>query len=549
MTDRKTFRGADLVARTLERIGVDRIFSVSGNHVMPIYDSLIETGIGLIHARHEAACVHMADAYARTTGQVGVALVTGGPGHTNAAAALYTALASEAPMILLSGHASLAEIGKGAFQELRQAEMAGPVTKAAWTLRSAQSAGHELARAARIARSGRPGPVHVSLPIDVLDEEVESSPALWPDASAALATPAPLAARAADDMLARVEVAKRPLFLCGPTLCGIAGRARMAQLEALSGVPVLGMESPRGVNDPSLGSFAELLAQADLIVLIGKALDFTLRFGDPPFVSPHCSFIVVEPDAGQLTAFDKQKGDRVLLSALAESSGAIQRIIERISHPSDRSREWLATARSAVAYRPPAWKAVSSASAGPVHPLEVCAVLQAFFDRHPEGTLVCDGGEIGQWPQSMVTTKRRLINGVAGAIGPSLPYALAVKCARPEHPVVAVMGDGTFGYHMAEFDTAVRYRLPVIVIVGNDARWNAEHQIQIRDYGAERAKYCELLPSRYDKVAEALGGHGELVTRAADLAPALQRAVASNKPACINVLIESVAAPNVRRQE
>src|SRR5450755_1055093 len=181
-----TLRGADVVAGTLERIGVDRIFSVSGNHVMPVYDALIDTRIELIHARHEAACVHMADAYARTTGQVGVALVTGGPGHANAIAALYTALASEAPVILLSGHASLAEIGKGAFQELRQADMAGPVTKAAWTIESARSAGHELARAARIARSGRPGPVHVSLPVDVLDEEVESSPALWPDASAAL---------------------------------------------------------------------------------------------------------------------------------------------------------------------------------------------------------------------------------------------------------------------------------------------------------------------------------------------------------------------------
>ena len=547
MTGRTMLRGADIVARTLERIGVDSLFSVSGNHVMPIYDALVETGIRLIHARHEAACVHMADAYARTTGQVGIALVTGGPGHTNATAALSTALASEAPMILLSGHASLGEIGKGAFQELRQAEMAGPVTKAAWTLESARSAGHELARAARIARSGRPGPVHVSLPIDVLDERVESSHELWPDPASALAEPTPLATSSADSILMHVGAAERPLILCGPTLCGFTGRARMAQLEELAGAPVFGMESPRGINDPSLGSFAELLAQADLIVLIGKALDFTLRFGDPPFVSPDCSFIVVEPDAAELARVATRKGDRMLFSAVADSLSAVQTIIDRMTRPSDRAREWLANARRAAAYRPSEWKRNSSAATGAVHPLEVCAALQSFFDEHREGTLVCDGGEIGQWPQSMVTVKRRLINGVAGAIGPSLPYALAVKCARPEHPVIAVMGDGTFGYHMAELDTAVRHRLPVIVIVCNDARWNAEYRIQLRDYGAERAKYCELLPSRYDKVAEALGAHGELVTRAADLAPALRRAVASHKPACINVLIESVAAPSVRR--
>jgi acetolactate synthase I/II/III large subunit len=546
-TSGATLRGADIVAGTLERIGVDRIFSVSGNHVMPIYDALVDTGIELVHARHEAACVHMADAYARTTGQVGIALVTGGPGHTNATAALYTALASEAPMILLSGHASRAEIGKGAFQELRQADMAGPVTKAAWTLESARNAGHELARAARLARSGRPGPVHMSLPIDLLDEEVEASPALWPDAAAALAAPVPLAPNSVDNILAQVEAARRPLFLCGPTLCGFAGRARMAELEEMAGVPVLGMESPRGINDPSLGSFAELLAQADLIVLIGKALDFTLHFGDPPFVSPDCSLIVVDPDAGQLEVVKKHKEDRLLCSFLADPLLAMQSIIGRMTQPSHRSREWLVNARRAVAYRPPAWRTVSSAAAGTVHPLEVCAVLQSFFDENPEATLVCDGGEIGQWPQSIVRVNHRLINGVAGAIGPSLPYALAVKCARPEHPVIAVMGDGTFGYHMAEFDTAVRHRLPVVVIVGNDARWNAEYRIQLRDYGVERAKYCELLPSRYDKVAEALGGHAELVARAADLAPALQRAMASNKPACINVLIESVAAPSVGR--
>ena len=178
---------------------------------------------------------------------------------------------------------------------------------------------------------------------------------------------------------------------------------------------------------------------------------------------------------------------------------------------------------------------------------ELCAALQSFFAEHPEGTLVCDGGEIGQWPQSMVSTGHRLINGIAGEIGPALPYALAVKCARPEHPVVAVMGDGTFGYHMAEIDTAVRHRVPVIIVIGNDARWSAEYRIQVRDYGAERAKYCDLLPSRYDKVAEALGGYAELVTRASDLPGALRRAAASDKPACINVMIESIAAPSVRR--
>ena len=182
-----------------------------------------------------------------------------------------------------------------------------------------------------------------------------------------------------------------------------------------------------------------------------------------------------------------------------------------------------------------------------VHPVEMCKAIGNFIEKHPGATFVSDGGEIGQWAQALVKTDRRIINGVAGTIGVSLPFAIAAQLARPDHPVVAVMGDGTFGFHMAEFDTAVRYDLPIIAVVGNDARWNAEYQIQLRQYGAERAKNCDLLPSRYDRVAEALGGFGALVSTAADLPDALDRAYLSRRPACINVMIESVAAPIIRR--
>ena len=445
MSNKAMLRGADIVAMTLERMGVDRIFSVSGNHVMPLYDALIDTRIGLIHARHEAACVHMADAYSRVTGQIGVALVTGGPGHTNAIAALYTALGSEAPMLLLSGHASRAELGRGAFQELRQADMAKPVTKASWTLDAARSAGHELARAAGMARSGRPGPVHVSLPADVLDDEVDPHSGLWPEPEDALAVPILLPARDAAFIVEQVHAAARPLVLCGPSLSGTDGKAWMSRIEEALGVPAFAMDSPRGINDPRLGAFAEILAQADLIVLIGKPLDFTLRFGDAPAVQATCAFIVVDPDAARLALVSAQKGERVRLAALADAHQAVDAIIDAARASAQRdAKPWLQEARDAAAFRPADWKHRTPAPAGPVHPLDVCAVLQNFFREHPEATLVCDGGEIGQWPQSMVDAPRRLINGVAGEIGPSLPYALAVKCARPQHPVVAIMGDGTF---------------------------------------------------------------------------------------------------------
>src|SRR5438552_5240438 len=180
----KPLRGADIVAQSLARLDCRRVFTLSGNHIMSIFDAALETDLDLVHVRHEAAAVHMADAWGRLTGEAGVALVTGGPGHANAVGALFTALGAEAPMVLLSGHAATWELGRGGFQEIRQADMATPVAKAAWTAKSAATLGCDVAEAMRIATSGRPGPVHVNLPSDLLDERVESNAIVWPEALA-----------------------------------------------------------------------------------------------------------------------------------------------------------------------------------------------------------------------------------------------------------------------------------------------------------------------------------------------------------------------------
>ena len=536
-----SLRGADIVAKTLEHLGVRRIFTLSGNHIMPVFDALIATGIEIVHVRHEAACVHMADAWGRLTGEPGIALVTGGQGHTNAAAALYTALAAESPLLLLSGHAPLGELGRGSFQELAQADLARPVTKASWTATSTATLGSDIARAMRLSCEGRPGPVHLSLPVDLLDRRVPSDSLRIPERGASQAVPGrpePALVEAVRDRLAE---ARRPLILCGPASCGGEGRAAMAALEAQAGIPVIGMESPRGVNDPGLGAFAEILAEADLLVLIGKALDFTLKFGEAPAVAADCRFVVVDPDPILL---GRAAPDRLDLSGVADPHPFLAALAacrtQSIASP------WRAHVSAALAFRPPHW-AEARGSDARLHPVALCRALDGFFERHRDGTLICDGGEIGQWPQALVRAGRRLINGVSGTIGAAIPFAIAAKALSPHAPVVAVMGDGTFGFHMAEFDTALRHGLPIIAVVGNDARWNAEYQIQLRSYGPERAKHCDLLPTRYDRVVAALGGFGALVTDADALPEALEAAHASGLPACINVMIESVPAPMIRR--
>jgi acetolactate synthase-1/2/3 large subunit len=538
-------RGADIVARTLQDLGVTRIFTLSGNHIMPIFDALLSTDIQLVHTRHEAACVHMADAWGRLTGEPGIALVTGGQGHSNAVAALYNALASESPLVLLSGHAGLNELGRGAFQEMAQADLARPVTKASWTAQAVTTLGSDIAKAIELATTGRPGPVHVSLPVDLLEHAIADEQITGNTKAELQTRTSPLSPEVADNVISHLRAAEKPLMLCGPAMCTERGRKVMREAADALDVPVIGMESPRGINDPGLGAFAELLVEADLVVLIGKPLDFTLRFGQA--LSPSCKWIMVDPDAALIARAATAMRERLVLSAVAGARVAIEALTERSAAARAKPSAWREHVSDMLAYEPPQWKSARAKSSDRVHPVEMCSAVSNFIDKHPGATFVSDGGEIGQWAQALVKTDRRIINGVAGTIGVSLPFAIAAQLACPDHPVVAVMGDGTFGFHMAEFDTAVRYGLPVLVVVGNDARWNAEYQIQLRQYGAERAKNCDLLPSRYDRVAEVLGGFGALVSTAADLPDALDRAYLSRRPSCINVMIESVAAPVIRR--
>jgi acetolactate synthase-1/2/3 large subunit len=542
----KTLRGADIVARSLEQLGATTVFSLSGNHIMSLFDAALETGLELVHVRHEAAAVHMADGWGRLTGEPGIAWVTGGPGHGNAVGALYTANASESPMVLLSGHAMTSEIGRGGFQEIRQADMAAPVSKASWTAQSATTLAEDIARAMRIATSGRHGPVHVSLPSDLLDAEVGANAVRWPEAAQG-SPPARLPASVADAVLAELGRARRPLILVGPQMSAPKRRGLAAELEAATNVPVVHMDSVRGVRDATLGAFADILSRADLLLLLGKPLDYTLSWGAAPTIDPGCRLIVLDPDGAIAARAQREKGDAVLFAAIADPAEAMQSLLQAARQPV-QGRDWREEVRAALDGRPRAWSEIKSGTAGRLHPAEVFRTLKPHIERDPATVLICDGGEFSQWGQAMLPASHRLINGIAGAIGPGLPFAIAARCIERTAPVVVVLGDGTFGFHMSEFDTAVRHNLPFIAILGNDACWNAESQIQLRDYGRDRMHGCTLLPTRYDQVVTALGGHGELVDTMANLPGAIERAFASGKPACINIMTESIAAPIVRKE-
>ncbi len=386
--------------------------------------------------------------------------------------------------------------------------------------------------------------MHLSLPSDLLEERVESNAIVWPNGRGA-AVPS-LSDAVADATLAAIAAAARPIIFAGPQLSNVSGRALLGRLEAATRAPAVILESPRGIADATLGAFSDLTRRADLIVLLGKALDFTTRWASGPAYDPQVRVIAIDPEAALVDRAAREMDGRLTLGCIADVRAAAETLIARAATVKARDGGWFAEARAALDNRPAAWATLRAQTAGRLHAAEVFRILRPYVERDPDTVLICDGGEFAQWAQSMLPVRRRMINGVAGSIGGSLSFAIAARLQEPKAPIFAVLGDGTIGFHLAEFETAVRRNLPFVAILGNDACWNAESQIQLREYGKDRQHGCALTPARYDLAVAALGGHGELVERAAELPAAIERALASHKPACINVMIESIAAPVIR---
>ncbi|WP_439124395.1 thiamine pyrophosphate-binding protein [Marivita sp.] len=518
-------RGADVVMQTLAAQGVKDIFALSGNQIMPLFDASLDAGIRLYHTRHEAAAVYMAEGYAQLSRGLGVALVTAGAGLGNAVGPLLTARASDTPVLLLSGDSPVARDGHGAFQEMDQVGLTQSLTK--WSVRvsRADDLVEVITKAARVALEGRPGPVHVSLPADVLMAETVMS-----QAGPAQATD-PTNVAGLRDWL---DAAQRPIVVLGPALNATRQPDLATRLERSTGAPVVVMESPRGLKDPSLGALASVFADADRVLLLGKPLDFTLKFGA---AASKAGWGVVNADRDEISRARGNCAERLTQSLMADPVDVARGLAA--GGASDRDGTWCETVYAACAKRDDTF------GQGVIHPNDISSAVQTALEDVAAPVLVCDGGEFGQWAQAGVTAPSRIINGVSGAIGGGLCYAMAARAANPNATVIAMMGDGTAGFHFAEFETAIRENLPFVAIIGNDLRWNAEHQIQVRDFGADRTHGCGLGEARYDQAVAALGGFGAYVTKVEDLTDTLRQAIASGKPACVNVMIDGQPAPVV----
>lgn len=531
-------RAADLLAETLRRAGVRVVFGLSGNQVLPVFDACLSSGIRIVHVRHEAGAVHMADAWAQVTGETGVALVAAGPGFANSLSPLYSARRAESPVLLLSGDSPASQDGGGAFQELTQTSMSSPLAKVALRPKRADEVGRMAARAICAALSGRPGPAHIALPMDLLNEDVSTAVPRVPSRRKR-----ELPEGEAAKIIRMVRRARRPLALTGPALSASRSGERIAALESALDAPVIPMESPRGVNDPSLGAFAEILPRADLLMLVGKAPDFSVGFLNEAMLAQSAQFIILDPDPVILSRGRRLLGGRLATMFQAAADLAADSLI-RVAHKiGGKKSSWRSEAKSAMSFR----GRVSTKAGKGIHPRRICASAQKVLNRAVRPMLVCDGGEFGQWAQAFCVAPTRIINGLAGGVGGALCHALGAKIARPDSTVVVMAGDGAAGFYFSEFDTAVRENAPLTAVVGNDCCWNAERQIQLRTYGAARTVGCDLSPTaRYDTVAAGFGGFGERIRAAKDLDGAFSRAMASNLPACLNIEMFGAPAPVFR---
>lgn len=530
--------GAHLVTDALQRAGVKTIFSLSGNQIMPIYDACIDAGIRIVHVRHEAAAVYMADAWAQLTGEIGVALVTAAPGITNCLSPVFSARLAESPILLLSGDSPLSQDGMGAFQELDQIDVTKKLVKKSMRLESAQDIDQNITSAISLALSGRPGPVHIAMPFDLLQEDVDISKVQRGQVPARVSTS--LSAADAQQIKERIAKAERPLVLVGPMNNASRAPDLVKNASNVLQAPIIAMESPRGLRDPSLGHFPQVLKKADLVVLVGKTLDFTLNFGRSAGMNPDADIVVIDPDETMIDRAKQLLGTRLFKHARADSDAALRELSD-YTYPGKRDA-WLEEVDDAISNR--TLKSSPDENTANPGPKAICQAVQKILDEAADPILISDGGEFGQWAQAFCQAPTRIINGLSGAIGGALCYAIAASIARPNATIIAMMGDGTVGFHSTEFETAARENAKFIAVVGNDSRWNAEYMIQLREYGPDRLYGCTLNDSaRYDLLASALGAQGAYAEQADQLDEVLSKAAKHPGATCINIRMEGQAAP------
>ena len=539
--DQATLHGGRLVARRLRAAGVSKLFTLSGGHLFSIYDGCREEGIDIVDVRHEQSAGFAAEGWAKATREVGVCALTAGPGVTNGMSAIAAAQANGSPVLVLGGRAPAGRWGMGSLQEIDHVPFVAPLTKLARTAEATDRIPGLVDEAVRVALEPPTGPTFLDFPLDHVFMQAAEPGRDSPPPYDPLAAPAASDGAALERAAELLRGAERPVVMAGSGLYWAHGEEALPRLCEELSVPVFLNGLARGcvpADNPMFFSRARGngLKGADVALVVGVPMDFRLGFGGS--FGDDTSVVVIgsappERPHPREVAAELFGGVPATLDALREAAAG----------GADRTA-WLGALRETENEKRAAEQEELTDDRAPLHPMRVYGELAQVLDR---GTVVVgDGGDFVSYAGRMIETYEPglwMDPGPFGCLGAGPGCAIAAKLARPDRPVCLLLGDGAFGFAGLEFDTMVRHGIPVVGVMGNNGIWGLEKHPMEFLYGYSVA--AELQPGlRYDLVVEALGGHGELVSKPDELRPALERAFASGKPALVNVLTDpSVAYP------
>lgn len=535
---------ANDVVETLHSLGVGAIFTLCGNHILPIYEILRHTDIRVIGMRSEGAAVMAADAYSRMSRKVGVVLIGGGSAHANAMGGLATAAGNASAVVLLSGESDLAGQGRGGQQVLDHVVLAAPLTKWSHRVLEPKNVREALLEAFRVARGGRPGPVHLSLPSDVLRKPSafsSSEPPSVLSATPELGRPSPAFVRAAADL---VLTSRRPAIVVGAGMWMARGEGPLRELLDGSPIPLFNLDSARGIvpddhpsvfgsADAGLNSVAGLLPEADLVLLLGRDADFRLRSGRA--FGREARLVVVDAELGSLG-----RNLNPTLACVADPAQFVDDLTHELADFA-LSPEWMDRLSKARSDRDRSLEQEGTSNNGAIHPAAAARAI-----RHATNNIdvaqALDCGDFVQWCRMILPTNtsgRWLRLGAQATCGAGLPFGMGAQVALPRTPSLVIAGDGGMGYHVTEFETAVREGLNLTVVVGVDSAWGLEQHLQNGIYGEGHSFASALGWVDFAAVAKGFGATGVHADTTDDLQEAVRNGLSQDGVVCVQVPIES----------
>lgn len=527
--------GAYLIARTLKEEGVQALFYLMGGPIYEIVNNAEDMGIRAIDFRHEQAAAMAAHAYARVTLKPGVTTAASGPGTLNLLTGQYNAFIDHAPMITLGGAGPISDYGRDAFQELDQVSIFKPVSKAVIRPTNPARYPEQISTAFRLSTQGRPGPVYVDCAEDILYATVEEEKAITP--SRAYKRTRPEAdPEGVEEAVRLLEAAESPVIVAGGGAHWSEAGDELSEFVERTGTPFYTTPMSRGLiaedhqlSFPAARSTA--LREADTILVVGTRFNWIYTFGRR--MAPAAKIIQIDIHAEEIG-----HNRNVTLGLVGDAKAILTQlnaVARRSGFPSRMESKWVQHLREVEVERNVRSQPLLNSDSVPIHPLRLCKEVREVIDR--DAIVTIDGNEILHYGRQSIPCYypgHRLNSGPTGCMGVGLPYAIGAKVAKPETQVVAVHGDGSLGMNFMDFDTAVRHSLPIVVVVSNNEGWTARVE-------AVRKPGRELGYTRFDRLAEALGGYGEDVRKPGDIKPALERAIASGKPAIVNVHTDPTA--------